>query len=187
VTVRGVGIRFDADVRRESAGAGPACNDDATVDTAESTAGATAFGATLQAAHGAATGATDAAGAGPMPAEPAARTVADPPAPAMQTARPADRHAKAGRPRLVGLAAAGLVAVVAVAAWLLHSGMPAAEAWVDEGYGIRTADVHALHDDGARLLGEALRHDASGDRARARARCSRRSTTAIPARRGRRC
>ena len=51
MTVRGVGIRFDADVRRESAGAGPACNDDATVDTAESTAGATAFGATLQAFH----------------------------------------------------------------------------------------------------------------------------------------
>lgn len=65
------------------------------------------------------------------------------------------------------VAFAALVLIAAVFAfwrWSLSGSQ-----WVDEGYGIRAADVHAAQSDSVRLLGEAIRHDNRGDRARARA------------------
>lgn len=139
VTVRGVGIRFDAQVQRESTAA---------VDT-PSPAIATRIDAT--ATHVANDASSMAVAAVP------------PPPAAVEPGRAGDR----GRARWYGAALVALTVIVL--ALVLRAWPPGGGAWVDESYGIRDADVHAAHDDGTRLLGEALRHDNGGDRARARA------------------
>ncbi len=132
VTVRGVGIRFDADVQREAIAATPAA-DVAATDAAPVTALA-------DAQHRRATGTHETA--------------------PLRVAAPRRRYASA----LVAMLAA-----IALLALALRTWAPGGGAWIDEGYGIRDADVHAAHGDSARLLGDALRHDNGGDRARARA------------------
>ncbi|MGN6519531.1 MAG: winged helix-turn-helix domain-containing protein [Dokdonella sp.] len=136
VTVRGVGIRFDAQVQRESTAA---------IDAAAPTITPGIDAGTPRVANG------------PTPATAA-------PAPA--TVKPA----RAVHPRRARGFGAALVALAAIVlAFVLRAWAPGDGAWIDVGYGIRAADVHAAHADSARLLGEALRHDNGGDRARARA------------------
>lgn len=83
--------------------------------------------------------------------------------PAIPSAQPA-----AARWRKPWLAAAAflLVGLALFAIWPLLRGDAVL---IDEGYGISNADLHAVHADSARLLGEAIRHDNNGDRPRGRA------------------
>jgi len=140
VTVRGVGIRFDADVQRETAAiALPNPAEDA------ATTGAPPLAVRVVA--------TDAAPA----------SAADPRTPARE------RMPMQGAAKTRGYGAALVVLAAVLLALALRAWRPGDGAWVDEGYGIRDPDVHAARADSTRLLGDALRHDNGGDRARARA------------------
>ncbi|WP_257386427.1 winged helix-turn-helix domain-containing protein, partial [Tahibacter caeni] len=193
VTLRGVGIRFDAEVQRETVAvsaaivASPAPSE-APLPPANEGAGSSAH---LSAAS------ADAASSG----DPYRRTAAVPPATAQAppavspsaapapasavspvaaplraalpgggpapVAIPPPTAAARRRPLLPLLALAALVLVATAFAfwrWSLSDTQ-----WIDQGYGIRAADVHAAQDDSLRLLGEAIRYDNRGDRARARA------------------
>lgn len=117
----------------------------------------------------------DAASA-PAPLTPVAATAASGP-PAGESTGISAAHAPAAAPvepaatrshRKPWLAAAVLllVGLALFAAWPLLRGDAVL---IDEGYGISNADLHAVHADSARLLGEAIRHDNNGDRPRGRA------------------
>ncbi|NCT68357.1 MAG: hypothetical protein GXC76_12075 [Rhodanobacteraceae bacterium] len=141
VTVRGVGIRLDADVQRI------ACEAPAPTGAEPRDAAASAV---------------------KSPAEPPSIVPASPSVPAADPADPPTPPALPARRRIrVDVVLALLV--VALLALALYHWPVGGDAWVDRGYGLRTGDVHATHADSARLLGEALRHDNGGDRARARA------------------
>lgn len=143
VTVRGVGIRFDAEVQREAAATSAASS------PRDGSADADMPVSVLHVSH---------TGASPARATDA-RDAARMPAPAPAAASVATRRYAI----VLGVLTAILLALV-LREWPLGDA-----AWIDEGYGIREADVHAGHADSARLLGDALGHDNGGDRARARA------------------
>lgn len=121
-------------------------------------------------------GAGAAAASAPAPLAPVTTTAAAGP-PAGESTGISAVHAPAAAPsepaatrshRKPGLAAAVLllVGLALFAAWPLLRGDAVL---IDEGYGISNADLHAVHADSARLLGEAIRHDNNGDRPRGRA------------------
>lgn len=145
VTIRGVGIRFDADVQRESVPAAASSDDRRASPVAPIEVPAAA---------------------------PQAATPIDEPAPDVTAAAAvppvAARRANASWPRHAAWFAATL-ALIAALLFAFELGTPGTDAWVDQGYGIRPADVQAQGADSVRLLGDALRHDNGGDRARARA------------------
>jgi len=151
VTVRGVGIRFDAAVVCERTE--PAANGASAGVPAETPRAHAAAAALPPAPTDTGTPAGDTAPAVPR------RRASDvaPPAATVSAHR-----GRAGR-----AAAAALLLVLAALAWWQWT--RAAPDWVDAGYGITGADVHAEHADGPRLLGEAIAYDNAGDRARARA------------------
>lgn len=196
VTLRGVGIRFDAEVQRETpataaspspglpvapeavearAPAAPDVVAASVADRADASAEPDPLGSEpdlsspLTAAapvvvDAPAAVSSSAAASPPMAVAPAA--VSSPvaiPAPAVSPSMPRARK----RSVVPFVAFAVLVLIAAVFAfwrWSLSGSQ-----WVDQGYGIRAADVHAAQSDSVRLLGEAIRHDNRGDRARARA------------------
>ncbi|HVH35793.1 MAG TPA: winged helix-turn-helix domain-containing protein, partial [Tahibacter sp.] len=220
VTLRGVGIRFDAEVQRETpaTAASPSPGLSVAPEAVEARAPAASDVAAASVADRAdASAETDPLGSEPdlsSPVAAAASVVVDAPSvvsPATATAPPV-----AVAPSVVtspAAAAASVVVsagvaetspaavspVVAIPAPVASPSMPAARKrsvvafaalaalvliaavfafwrwslsgsqWVDQGYGIRAADVHAAQRDSVRLLGEAIRHDNRGDRARARA------------------
>ncbi|HEU4663360.1 MAG TPA: winged helix-turn-helix domain-containing protein [Dokdonella sp.] len=139
VTVRGVGIRFDADVRRE---AGTLAASPAPAD------------AVL-------------AGNSPQPSARSAATLPAP-AIASGTPAASAGARPWRRARTLGTLGAFVTLATALLALVLH-GWPLGAAWIDTGYGIRGVDVHPARADTARLLADALGHDNGGDRARARA------------------
>lgn len=143
VTVRGMGIRFDAAVERETDGSAPSVP-----------APAQAQGPAFADAEG-------------IPAVAAPVPVSDVASPHPAADR---RHANAlvavARFRAPLRIVLVLVPLVLLAWWFWPQRGPEP---IDAGYGITDADVHALHADSARLLGEAIAHDNGGDRARARA------------------
>lgn len=143
-TVRGVGIRLDADVSAETdVGGLPepiAATPSVTVETRSEP--------DAPVAH-------DDVAPVPTPAPALPHAIA-PPAP---QAKPRRRTA----PIAIALTAIVLLTVAIV---LLRRHEPVA---IDAGYGIAASDVHAVQTDGARLLREAVAHDNGGDRARARA------------------
>lgn len=143
-TVRGVGIRLDADVSTETdAGGVPE----------------------TVVAIPAATGETRLEPEAPVEPEGVAPALAPTPEPPPTIAPPASQTKRRRRAVPIAVVLAAIV-VLAVAIVLLRRHEPAA---IDAGYGIAAADVHAAHADGSRLLGEAVAHDNGGDRARARA------------------
>jgi hypothetical protein len=171
VTVRGIGIRFDAPVQREEAGndAAPFAPAEPPSPTASTLHAATPQAAQMQIAE---SSAPTAEVAPPAPAFQRRATdrpdLAPTPAPATMTlAATHSGAASSPRGRRTSAMFAALLFVAAVAAWKFWPA--AAPAWVDEGYGIAPADVHAARADSLRLLGEAVRYDNTGDRARARA------------------
>lgn len=166
VTVRGVGIRFDATVVCE-------CVEEAANGTA---AGAPAEppqarGADAAVPPGPADGETTARGALPPTRRAGdAAAPADDTAPAVPRRRASDIAPPPGAtPRRRAWRVALLALLLALAALGWWQWRRSAADWVDAGYGITGADVHAEHADGPRLLGEAIAHDNAGDRARARA------------------
>ena len=130
VTLRGIGIRFDADVERES----------------EAPAAARA----------------DAAAQGGSPAS-------DPQRPRTVAAAPPHAAVARRRRRRRTFALAFVLVALAGAGWAGLRWFDARAAFVDEGYAMRTRDLHAERPESPHLLAEAIRHDNEGDRPRARA------------------
>lgn len=186
VTLRGVGIRFDAEVQREALAApAPAVPEAAVAPAAVDVAAPPDLGAVIDlAARVAAPGPRDDVAVFPpsvaetpaaasLPPVVAAAVTASPSiavSPVEASPPPVDPAPVAAAPRRSPLPLVALTALVLVAAaFALWRWSLSGSQWVDEGYGIRAADVHAAQADSQRLLGEAVRHDNRGDRARARA------------------
>ena len=145
VTVRGVGLRLDAEVRR----------DDASL-TIESSVG--------ELRQAAALAPTPLAASLPEPA-----SFALPPADAvpLDHAHPAPASARPTRWLYLLL----ILIAIATAFWLGRRGDSPAEpgATLDRGYGLTLADAHVAREDTPALLREAFEYEGRGDRARARA------------------
>jgi DNA-binding winged helix-turn-helix (wHTH) protein len=104
-----------------------------------------------------------------------ATAVAAPPVAAPETASPtrqpggparsAPRAGPALRSAATALVATLTIAAVLFAIWLRPPPLPQPD-WIDEGYGLRSGDLLAGEYDTAAHLREALRHEASGERAR---------------------
>lgn len=193
VTVRGIGIRFDAEVQREAlteaASPVPAATSASVavpaLDTPPSPALASMPASPVEQAS------VEVSAAGNPPLVGAEAPVGQPlqgaaatgvhrdqrsdialTAPTVHNRRATDRTAAPAtgaaparpRKRTLWLVPLALLLALALWRWPLSTTQ-----WVDRGYGIRAADVHAAHPDSVRLLGEAIRYDNGGDRARARA------------------
>jgi DNA-binding winged helix-turn-helix (wHTH) protein/tetratricopeptide (TPR) repeat protein len=205
VTLRGVGIRFDAEVQREATAAAPvmpeplearapAASDLAAAPTADSSSAPDADPRGSEpAAPSPVVTVAPAPVEAPVVVPPAAVTpsiAVAPVAAAISAATTADADTSpAALPSAVAIPApaavsppvpaarrrsiapfAALAAIVLIAAgFAFWRWSVSGSQWVDEGYGIRAADVHAAQGDSVRLLSEAIRHDNRGDRARARA------------------
>lgn len=192
VTLRGVGIRFDAEVQREAlAAASPAMAESAAAPVMPVAAAAAAAPPDAGAVVASADFAARAAEPDPREGAAAPAAVIEMPVAAAPTltaaaaiaasppiaVSPVDRAPPvvepapvAAAPRRSPLPLVALAALVLVAAaFALWRWSLSGNQWVDQGYGIRAADVHPAQSDSLRLLGEAIRHDNRGDRARARA------------------
>lgn len=156
VTIRGVGLRLDAEVEHDVEPASR--EDDEAGEAGPPLAQFPASAASPTPAAVALAASTPASTSIPTPTEPPRRRASDlapPPSPARAHAR------------RLGAALLLAVALTIAAWWSQRTGD--APAIIDAGYGLLAADAHVSRDDSLPLLEDAFAYEAGGDRARARA------------------